>query len=237
MEQATNFKRRLAAVAFADVAGWSLQIGNNDAQTLRAWKQLRAQVIEPLILVHDGRLLEIQGDAMLIEFGSAVAAINWAVDVQRGSAEVKASGTDEALKLRIGINVEDVIVDEGKLIGDGVNIAARIHQAAGVGEIVATDNVRDRVRNKSSVEFIDLGEHQFKHINRKIHEFRVQAGVAQARAGASAQPHRAWRTRPAIAVLPFRTLGVDAGDSYFGDGITEAIINALSLSDSFYGIA
>lgn len=237
MEPATNFKRRLAAVAFADVAGWSLQVGHDDAATLQAWKHLRSQVIEPLIKAHDGRLLEIQGDAMLIEFGSAVAAVNWAIDVQRGTTDLAADGAHDALKLRIGVNVEDVIIDEGKLIGDGVNIAARIHQAAGVGEIVATDNVRELVRNKSAVEFIDLGEHQFKHINRKIRVFRVQPIAPGARLGTRAQPIRSWSTRPAIAVLPFRTLGGEPGDTYFGEGITEDIITALSRSHSFYVIA
>jgi len=237
MEHTSNFKRRLAAVAFADVAGWSLQIGQNDTATLHAWKHLRSQVIEPLIQAYDGRLLEIQGDAMLIEFGSAVAAVNWAIDVQRGAAELGGNTTHEALKLRIGVNVEDVIVDDGKLIGDGVNIAARIHQAAGVGEIVATHNVRELVRNKSAVSFVDLGEQQFKHISRKIHVYRVQSGAAGSPAGRAAQPSRSWGSRPAIAVLPFRTLGGDAGDAYFGEGITEDIINALSRSHSLFVIA
>jgi adenylate cyclase len=237
IEPATRFKRRLAAVAFADVAGWSLQVGLDDAGTLQAWKNLRSQVIEPLIRAHDGVVLEIQGDALLVEFGSAVAAVNWAVDVQRGSTQVNAGGGTEALQLRIGINVEDVIVDDGKLIGDGVNIASRIHQAAGVGEVVATANVRELVRNKCSVEFIDLGEHQFKHISRKIQVFRVQPAASGARISASVQPNRSWGTRPAIAVLPFRTLGGEPDDSYFGEGITEDIINALSRSHSFYVIA
>ncbi len=237
MEQATSFKRRLAAVAFADVAGWTLQVGENDAATLQSWKSLRAQVIEPLIRLHDGRLLEIQGDAMLVEFSSAVAAVNWAIETQRGAAELLTDGTHHGLKLRIGVNVEDVIVDDGKLIGDGVNIASRIHQAAAEGEIVVTDNVRELVRNKSAVYFIDLGDHQFKHINRKIRVYKVQAVAPGERIKASAQPSRSWDTRPAIAVLPFRTLGGNAGDTYFGEGITEDIINALSRSHSFYVIA
>ena len=237
MEQSTTFKRRLAAVAFADVAGWSLQVERDDSATLLAWKLLRTQVIEPLIQAFDGHLLEIQGDAVLVEFASAVAAINWAVETQRGARAMSSATEDGRLKLRIGVNVEDVIVDEGKLIGDGVNIAARIHQAAGVGEIVATENVRDLVRNKSAAQFIDLGEQQLKHISRRIRVFRVEATTPGAHIAASAQPNLSWDKRPSIAVLPFRTLGGGADEAYFGEGITEDIINALSRSHSFYVIA
>ena len=237
MEQVTSFNRRLAAIAFADVAGWSVQIERDDVATLLAWKTLRTEVIEPLILEHNGRLLEIQGDAVLIEFPSAVAAVNWAIGTQRGAAELAARKDRVVLKLRIGVNVEDVIVDEGKLIGDGVNIAARIHQAAAAGEIVATEVVRDFVRNKTSASFIDLGAHELKHISRKIRVFRVEALAPGASVPAEAQPSLSWTKRPAIAVLPFRTLGGDAGEAYFGEGITEDIINALSRSHTFYVIA
>ena len=238
MEQPAPFNRRLAAIAFADVAGWSIQIERDDISTLRAWKALRAEVIEPLIREHNGRLLEIQGDAVLIEFPSAVAAVNWAVGAQQGAAGIALRDDRVGLKLRIGVNVEDVIVDEGKLIGDGVNIAARIHQAAAAGEIVATENVRDFVRNKASVSFVDLGTHDLKNISRKIRVFRVDAAAEVATFPREAQPSLSWATRPAVAVLPFRTLGGDAAaDAYFGEGITEDIINAMSRSHSFYVIS
>ena len=229
--------RRLAAIAFADVAGWTLEIERDDAATLQAWKTLRSEVIEPLIRVHEGRLIEIQGDSMLVEFASAVAAVNWAIGIQRGAKELAGKNQQAALKLRIGVNVEDVIVDDGKLIGDGVNIASRIHQAAAVGEIVATENVRELVRNKTSAIFVDLGEQVLKHISRKIRVFRVESTAPGIRPDAAAQPDTSWGKRPAIAVLPFRTLGGDPAEAYFGEGITEDIINALSRSHSFYVIA
>lgn len=237
MELVTSFNRRLAAIAFADVAGWSVEIERDDVATLQAWKTLRAEIIEPLIREHNGRLLEIQGDAVLVEFPSAVAAINWAIGTQKGASQVTPQAGRVVLKLRIGVNVEDVIVDEGKLIGDGVNIAARIHQAAAAGEIVVTENVRDFVRNKTAATFIDLGAHDLKHISRKIRVFRVEALAPNENIPPEAQPSLFWTKRPAIAVLPFRTLGGDAGEVYFGEGITEDIISALSRSHSFFVIA
>lgn len=237
MELVTSFNRRLAAIAFADVAGWSVEIERNDVATLQAWKTLRSEIIEPLIREHNGHLLEIQGDSVLVEFPSAVAAINWAIGTQRCAAQVEPQQGHVVLKLRIGVNVEDVIVDEGKLIGDGVNIAARIHQAAAAGEIVATENVRDFVRNKTAATFVDLGAQDLKHINRKIRVFRVEAFSPGASVPLEAQPNLSWTKRPAIAVLPFRTLGGDTGEAYFGEGITEDIINALSRSHSFFVIA
>src|SRR5215510_12925312 len=144
MVQAPPITRRLAAVAFADVAGWSRLVEIDDAGTLRAWTALRATLIEPKIREYGGRLLEIAGDAVLVEFPSAVAAVTWALDTQRALLQPEPEQAAE-LTLRIGINVEDVIVDEDKLIGDGVNVAARIHQLDAPGEIVVTQAVRDYI--------------------------------------------------------------------------------------------
>jgi adenylate cyclase len=169
--------RRLAAVAFADVAGWSRLIEKNDVGTLRAWKALRNDVIEPRLREHGGRILEIAGDAAVVEFPSAVAAVNWALDVQRGiPRHVQGPQDDDiTLTVRIGINVADVIVDGDKLVGDGVNVAARIHQLASPGEIVVTDAVREHVGGKLAVEFRDLGEHHLKNISRAVRLYRLEA--------------------------------------------------------------
>src|SRR5713101_3216830 len=168
MEQLVAITRRLAAIVFADVAGWSRMVEKNDVDTLRAWKALRTDILEPRIREHGGRVLEIAGDAVLIEFPSAVAAVTWALDTQRALSHQDPAGYATQLTLRIGINVEDVIVDEDKLIGDGVNIAARIHQIASPGEIVVTGAVRDYVWNKMPVAFGDLGERELKNIGRPI---------------------------------------------------------------------
>jgi TolB-like protein/class 3 adenylate cyclase/Tfp pilus assembly protein PilF len=237
MEQIAPIMRRLAAIVFADVAGWARLVEQNDVETLRAWKTLRAELIEPKILEHRGRLLEIAGDAVLIEFPSAVAAVTWALDMQRAMAHPEAEEQGTRLTLRIGINVEDVIVDEDRLIGDGVNIASRIHQLAAPGEIVVTGAVRDYVWNKMPNAFRDLGERELKNISRPIRMYRVEMSETGSRIPARSQPHLSWTKRPAIAVLPFRDLGGNPNEGYFGEGITEDIINGLSRSHSLYVIA
>ena len=236
-EQTVTITRRLAAVAFADVAGWSRLVEQNDVDTLRAWKALRTDVLEPRTREHGGHLLEIAGDSVLVEFPSVVAAVNWALDTQRALAHPEANGQASGLTLRIGINVEDVIVDEERLIGDGVNIAARIHQIAVPGEIVVTSAVRDFVWNKMPVTLVDLGERELKNISRPIRVYRVERSPTGASIPARAQPHLSWTKRPAVAVLPFRNLGGNPEEGYFGDGITEDIISGLSHSHSLYVIA
>lgn len=229
--------RRLAAVAFADVAGWSRLIEKSDAETLRAWKALRADLIEPKIREHSGRLLEIAGDSVLVEFPSAVAAVSWALDVQRGIRDsVKKIGTVD-LSVRIGINVEDVIVDDGKLIGDGVNIAARIHQLASPGEIIVTAAVREYVLNKLPVVFSDLGMRELKNISRRVHIYRLTDDDPAKTVSTDSRLPVTWQRRPSIAILPFRNTGGDPQQDYFGEGITEDIITALSRTRSLFVIA
>ncbi len=237
MEQFAPITRRLAAIVFADVAGWSRLIEQNDVETLHAWKALRTELVEPKIAEHRGRLLEIAGDAVLIEFSSAVAAVAWAVDLQRvlGHAEGEEHGL--GLTLRIGVIVVDVIVDEDKLIGDGVNIAARIHQVAAPGEIVVTGAVRAYVWNKMAVGFSDLGEHALKNIGRAIRIYRVEPRESAGSIPVRSQPHLSWTRRPGVAVLPFRDLSGDPSEGYFGEGITDDIVNGLSRSHSLYVIA
>jgi adenylate cyclase len=238
MERNTSITRRLAALAFADVANWSRLIEKNDIATLRSWKALRSELLQPKIQEHGGRLLEIAGDSVFVEFPSAVAAVSWALDTQRGlSAQGGSADGGPELRVRIGINVEDVIVDEDKLIGDGVNVASRIHQLASPGEIIVTAAVRDYVWNKMPVAFSDLGERALKNISRPIRVFRVELHNEAGRIPVRYQPHLSWNKRPGIAVLPFRNLGEDPEQKYFGEGITEDIIGGLSRSHALYVIA
>src|SRR5687768_16349090 len=192
MERSTPITRRLAAVAFADVVDWSRMIEKNDVETLRSWKALRSEFLEPKIHEHGGRLLEIAGDSVFVEFPSAVAAVGWALDTQRGVSGHSQPGTGSELILRIGINVEDVIVDEDRLIGDGVNVASRIHQLASPGEIIVTAAVRDYVWNKMAVAFSDLGERALKNISRPIRVYRVELHDEAGRIPARSQPHLSW---------------------------------------------
>ena len=184
LESVAEIIRRLAAVAFADVAGWSRLIEKNDIETLEAWKALRGGLIEPKIDEFKGRLLEMAGDAVLVEFPSAVAAVGWAIDVQEG---IRTDTRSRRLSLRIGINVEDVIVDGDKLVGSGVNVASRIQQLAEPGDIVVTAAVHDYVLNKLPVAFADLGTRELKNISRAVQLYRVlgQGGTPADRATAS----------------------------------------------------
>jgi adenylate cyclase len=179
MEQIT---RRLAAVAFADVASWSHLVEVNELRALRGWNSLRTRVIEPLIAAHHGRLVDMAGDAVLVEFTSAVDALHWALDVQHGAHRLPEGEPGRDLALRIGINVGDLIVDGQRLVGDAVNIAARIHQAAAPGEIVVTDSVREHVRQRVAAVFHDLGERRLKNIGRPVRVFRVEMQAASAAA-------------------------------------------------------
>lgn len=235
-EGSPSIRRRLAAVAFADVAGYSRLIAANDAEAVRRWKALRSQVMEPLILQHGGRVAEIAGDAVLVEFASAVNAVRWATQIQRVQHALQDKSDPFALHLRVGINVDDLIDDDGLLQGDGVNIAARIHQAGAPGQIVITSRVRDFVTNRLPLKFRDLGTPPMKNITTAVRVFEIQwadSGLAQT----MPQPHLHWTSRPTVAVLPFRNATGSGDDTYFGEGITDEIITGLSRSRSMYVIA
>jgi class 3 adenylate cyclase/TolB-like protein len=208
--------RRLAAVAFADVAGWTRLVGSDELAALHGWRALRDGFIEPKIKAHGGRLVDTAGDAVFVEFPSAVDALRWALELQ---ARPDTLGADAAaLHLRVGINVGDLLVDEQHLVGDEVNIASRIHQLAAPGEIVVTDVVRQHVAHRLGVSFLDLGEQQLKNVNRPVHVFVVRPEApgpgraaerrqASARACLAIRPpalaedaDRAWRARVADAV-------------------------------------
>ena len=208
----------------------------DDVRTMAQWKAIRTGIIEPKLAEHRGRLIRVIGDGLFIEFMSAVDAVRWAVEVQR-ALHARNNEGGEGLVMRIGINVEDVIVDEEDLHGDGVNIASRIQQLANPGDVVVTATVREYVWNKLGVQMADMGERTLKNISRPIRLYRIHHGESEQTPGHRAAPHLAWGNRPSIAVLPFRNVGGVPKDDYFGEGITEDIIAALSRSRSMYVIA
>jgi adenylate cyclase len=237
MTDGRGLQRRLTAVAFADVVGFAKLMESDDNRTILRWKGLRENLLEPKIAEHGGHLLQVMGDGLFIEFESAVSAVRWAHDVQRAIAQSHDEGDRDSLLMRIGINVEDVIVDGDKRHGDGINIASRIQQLASPGEIVMTAAVRDYVWNKLGVELTDLGERSLKNISRPVRIYRLeQEGGGSARRRV-AQPHLSWNNRPSIAVMPFKNLGGDPNEEYFGEGITEDIIGALAHNRSLLVIA
>jgi adenylate cyclase len=233
VQAAVRMIRRLAAIAFADVVGWTRLVERDDAAAVSAWKAVQRELIEPNIKAFGGRLIEVAGDAVLVEFPSAVDAVRWALDLLQRLEDRRAGDRDNPIHMRVGISIEDAIVDDDKLLGDGVNIASRVHQMAAPDQLVITQGVRDFVWNKLPIRLLDLGEHQLKNISRPVRTFRVQAGDG---ATPSIQPHLMWDNRPTIAVLPFRSEGSEA-DPYFGDGMTEEIITSLSMNRSLFVIA
>ena len=226
-------QRRLAAILAADVAGYSRLMEHDEAGTLAALKARRRDVLAPLITQHHGRIVKLMGDGVLVEFGSAVDAVQCAVELQKGFAGAN-EGVAEASRivLRIGINLGDVIVEGTDLYGDGVNVAARLEGLAEPGGIYISGSVYDQVKRKLSSSFDELGPHVVKNIADPVRVYRVWTGDREA-----AQSTAQTQTKPSIAILPFANMSGDAEQQYFSDGITEDIITELSRFRSLFVIA
>jgi len=219
-------ERKLAAILAADVVGYSRLMGEDEAGTFAALKVRRQECFEPLVAQHRGRIVKLMGDGALVEFASAVGAVECAVAVQRRWAEAN-RGLPEAkrIELRIGINLGDVIVEADDLYGDGVNIAARLETLAEPGGICVSAKVQDEVARKLDLAFEDMGEHALRNIAAPVRVFRIGLdGQAVHRpAAAPAAP-----AKPTIAVLPFLNMSGEAAQEFFADGLTEDILTALS---------
>jgi adenylate cyclase len=223
-------ERRLAAILCADVVGYSRLMGADDEGTLAALKSHRRELIDPLIDQHRGRIFKTTGDGILIEFASVVDAVRCAVVVQQGMEDRNANLPErDRIRFRIGINLGDVMVDEGDIFGDGVNVAARLQELAEPGQICVSASMREQVGEKLPIGFADLGEHSVKNIARPVRVYRVEKrpelrGAAEDRIRVLALPE----DRPSLAVLPFTNMSGDPEQEYFVDGIVEDIITGLS---------
>jgi adenylate cyclase len=168
-------ERRLAAIMAVDVVGYSRLMGTDEEGTLAALKAIRRELGDPKIKEHHGRIVKTTGDGLLIEFASVVDAVRCAVEVQGEMAERNAGVSPERrIEFRIGINLGDIIIDEGDIFGDGVNIAARLEALADPGGICVSRVVRDQVRDKLDFAFGDMGEQQVKNIARPVRVHRVR---------------------------------------------------------------
>jgi len=223
-------ERRLAAILAADVAGYSRLMGQDEAGTLSRLRTHRRELIDPKIAEHKGRIVKTTGDGMLVEFPSVVEAVACAVAIQRGMTERNAEIPDQQrIVFRLGINLGDVIVEEGDIHGDGVNVAARLEGIAEPGGICVSGTVRDHIGDRLDLTFDDLGEQSLKNIVRRIRTFRVRVSdSALAESSVKPTPALALPDKPSIAVLPFQNMSGDPEQEYFVDGMVEEIITALS---------
>ena len=231
-------KRRLAAIMATDVVGYSRLIRADEEGTLTALKALRADLIDPKIAEHHGRIVKLMGDGMLVEFASVVDAVRTAVETQQAvtvhNADVPA---DKRIVLRIGINLGDVVIDGDDIQGDGVNVAARLEAMAEPGGICVSGMVYEGVRDRMDVPFEDLGERAVKNIDRPVRVWRWVADGSAVVVSRQAVEPLPLPDKPSIAVLPFDNMSGDPEQEYFSDGLAEDIITALSHWHSFPVIA
>ncbi len=222
MVETSSVQRRLAAILAADVAGYSRLMGAEEEGTLARLKALRAELIDPAIGEHNGRIVKTTGDGLLAEFASVVDAMRCAIRWQAAMAE-RGDAADSRIEWRIGINLGDVIIDGDDIFGDGVNIAARLEAMAEPGGICIARTVLTQTRGKLDFPVADLGEQALKNIAQPVHVFRVLAEQK-----AMPEPSLPLPDKPSIAVLPFQNISGDPEQEYFADGMVEEIITALS---------
>jgi adenylate cyclase len=207
-------------------------MGQDEAGTLARLRTHRRELIDPKIAEHKGRIVKTTGDGILIEFPSVVEAVACAVAVQRGMAERNA-GTpeDQRIVFRVGVNLGDVIVEDGDIHGDGVNVAARLEALAEPGGVCVSGTVRDHIGDRLDLAFNDMGDQSLKNIARPVRVYRARLGGMEggtAAASVESGPVLALRDKPSIAVLPFANMSGDPEQEYFVDGMVEEIITALS---------
>ena len=227
-------QRRLAAILAADVVGYSRLTGADEEGTLARLRALRRELIDPTITEHRGRIVKTTGDGILIEFASVVDAVRCAVEVQRGMVSRNIGLVAEnCIEFRIGIHVGDVVVEGDDLLGDGVNVAARLEGIADTGGILLSGDAYRQVKGKVDVAMEDLGERRLKNIASPVQVCRVLPDKGL-RKSAPALP---LPDKPSIAVLAFANMSGDPEQEYFSDGIAEDIITLLSRSRSLFVIA
>src|SRR5262249_8900010 len=246
-------QRRLAAILAADVVGYSRLMERDEVGTMAALADRRKAILEPLLTKYRGRVVRIMGDGTLAEFASAVDAVQCAVDIQKAMKEANATlPEDRAIVLRVGLNLGDVVVEDGDLYGDGVNVAARLEAMADPGGICLSGAIHQQVYRLLPFAFRDLGDQVLKNIARPVRVYciAVDDGVGgvlgtQARTGRefsvqskpSVRPALALPEGPSIAVLPFANMSGDSEQEYFADGMVEEITTALSRFRNLFVIA
>ncbi|KPK60369.1 MAG: hypothetical protein AMJ59_06530 [Gammaproteobacteria bacterium SG8_31] len=227
-------ERRLAAILTADAVGYTQMMGNDEVATLETLDAYRS-IMGGLIKQHGGRVVDAVGDNLLAEFPSAVDAVQCAIEIQRQLAESNRERPEEKqMRFRIGVNVGDLIVVGDRIVGDGVNVAARIEAEASPGSVAISRSVLDQIDGKLPISLRDKGEYTLKNVSRPVQIYEIEAEADQ---GEGTQEKSAVRVEPnvpgfggrsAIAVLPFRNLSTDPDQEYFADGLAEDLITSLA---------
>ena len=232
-----RLQRRLAAILSADVVGYSRLMGIDEAGTLSRLNALRRELIDPAIASHSGRIVKLMGDGALVEFASAVDAVTCAIEIQRRLRERDTGGEADPIRFRIGINVGDIIIEGEDILGDGVNIAARIEGIAEPGGISISEDAWRQVQGKIAANFVDAGEQSLKNIARPVRVYRLDVAPKATIAPKPPLPTSALPDKTSIAVLAFNNMSGDPEQEYFSDGISEDIITDLSKLSELQVIA
>ncbi len=230
-------ERKLVAILAADVVGYSRLIGADEAGTLTALRALRKKLVEPVLKRHRGRVVKLMGDGLLAEFASVVDAVAAAVEIQEAAPDRTAHlPEDRCIALRIGVNIGDVVVEDGDLFGDGVNIAARLQEVADPNGIAISGDAYRQLGGKLDLPFEDAGDKVLKNISEPV---RTWLWSSTERLDDLAAPNvlPGLPDKPSIAVLPFDNLSSDLEQAYFADGIVEDLITALSRFPWLFVIA
>ena len=221
--------RRLAAILAADVAGYSRLIEADEEGTLGRLKALRGEVTDPKIAEQRGRIVKTTGDGLLVEFASVVHAVRCAAELQAAMAERNEPlPPDRRIDFRIGIHQGDIVVEDGDIFGDGVNIAARLEGLAEPGGICVSARVREDAAGRLDLAFEDIGEQSLKNIARPVRVYRVVTAARPAMPQPGSNP--SLPDKPSIAVLPFANMSGDPEQEYFADGMVEEILPPSAAS-------
>jgi adenylate cyclase len=225
-QNGSSLERRLAAIAFVDIVGYSLLMGRDETRTHQRWMNILDETIRPHTARRRGSIVKSTGDGVLVEFPSVLDAVEWAQGVQQSVAlsSVEAETQFPPIALRIALHLGDLITTEFDVFGDGVNLAARLQEFAPAGGIVVSEAVHDLVRGSLGSVARDLGLLELKHFEKPVHAYVLDPQVP----GIDARPTPKLGSLPSIAILPLRNEGGDPADQYFSDGIAEDLTLSLA---------